>query len=141
MTTKNKSKFVDFELNIKTKLSALWITVMFCYTYGDYFQLYVPSHIDALMNKNTIFDAPYMLVIATCVMILPIMMILLSLLLKPTINRYLNIIIGSIFTLMMLFIAFVSSGLWMAFYILLAVLESIITSIIIWTAYKWPKIQ
>ena len=29
----------DFQINVKIKLSALWVSLMFCYVYGDYFQL------------------------------------------------------------------------------------------------------
>lgn len=35
-----KTGLEDQKVNVKTKLSALWASVMFCYVYGDYFGLY-----------------------------------------------------------------------------------------------------
>ena len=36
-------KLEDFKVNVKIKLSVLWTSVMFCYIYEDYFELYVPK--------------------------------------------------------------------------------------------------
>jgi hypothetical protein len=33
----------DIKIHVKLKLSALWASVMFCYIYGDYFELYKPG--------------------------------------------------------------------------------------------------
>ena len=35
--------FQDFQINVKIKISALWVVVMFCFVYGDYIQLHVPG--------------------------------------------------------------------------------------------------
>ncbi len=39
----NINDLEDFKVNVKIMLSALWTSVMFCYIYGDYFELYVPK--------------------------------------------------------------------------------------------------
>ena len=66
-------------------------------------------------------------------------MVALSIILKPKINRVLNIVFGILFTVMMLFIGFNSNTEWYGFYMFLAFLESIMTALIVWYAWKWPK--
>ena len=75
------------KVNIKIKLSALWTSVLFCYIYGDYFELYVPEKVDSLVNGVNILDSPTKLLIASIVLAIPSVMIALSILLKPKINR------------------------------------------------------
>lgn len=66
-------------------------------------------------------------------------MVCLPVLLKASVSRVLNIIFGSLFTLMMLFIAVNSITPWYSFYVFLAVVESILTLLIVVYAWKWPK--
>tara|TARA_R110000868_G_scaffold22001_4_gene90776 strand:- start:5189 stop:5590 length:402 start_codon:yes stop_codon:yes gene_type:complete len=127
------------KVNIKIKLSALWTSVLFCYVYGDYFELYVPKKVEGLVTGENILDSPIKLFIASFVLAIPAIMIALSILLKPKINRVLNILFGTIFTLMMLLIAFNSLTTWYRFYLFLALLESGITFLIVWYAWKWPR--
>lgn len=126
-------------INIKIKLAALWTSVMFCYVYGDYFELYVPEKISGILAGEQILDSPTKLFIAAIVMAIPSVMIALSVLLKPKINRILNIVFGVIFTAMMLLIAITSLSAWHGFYVFLAILESIITFSIVVLAFKWPR--
>lgn len=129
------------KVNIKIKLSALWTTVLFCYFYGDYFELYTPEKVNSLITGENVLDSPAKLLIASIVMAIPSIMIAVSILMKPKVNRVLNIIFGTIFTLMMLFIAINSLTAWYSFYVFLAILESFITFLIVWYAWKWPRKQ
>ena len=127
------------KVNIKIKLASLWASVTFCYLYGDYFELYTPGKIDSLLTGQNILDSPTKLLIATLILASSSVMVALSVLLQPKINRVLNIVFGMLFTLMMLFIGFTSNTEWSGFYVFLAFLESIITAAIVWYAWKWPK--
>jgi len=127
------------KVNIKIKLAALWVSALFCYIYGDYFQLYTPDKVNSLISGENNLDSPINLLIASIVMAIPSVMVGASILLKPKINRILNILFGSIFTLMMLYIGVNSMIEWYSFYVFLAFLESIITALIVWYALKWPK--
>ena len=129
------------KVNIKIKLAALWTSVLFCYLYGDYFELYVPEKVNDLLTGENILNSPTKLLIASIVMAIPPIMIALSIILKPKINRILNIVFGSIFTLMMVLIAINSLTAWYSFYVFLAILESLITFLIVVYAWKWPKIE
>ncbi len=129
----------DFDINIKIKLAALWTSATFCYLYGDYFELYTPEKVNSLISGENVLNSPMTLFIASLIMVIPPLMIILSLILKPIPNRWLNIIFGSIFTIMMILIAFGSLTPWYSFYVFLAIIESILTAAIVWNAYKWPK--
>ncbi len=131
--------FADFKINIKIKLAFLWTSLMFCYIYGDYFLLYAPNKVESLVSGDNNLDTPIKLFLAALLLVIPALMICLSILLKPKINRILNITFGIIYTLIMLLIAFTSLSEWLIFYVFLAIIESIITSIIVWNAIKWTK--
>lgn len=127
------------KINIKIKLAALWTSALFCYIYGDYFQLYTPDKVNSLISGDNTLDSPVTLLIASIVMAIPSVMIAGSILLKPGLNRILNIVFGTLFTIMMVAIGIYSTHEWYLFYVFLAFLESIITALIVWHAWKWPK--
>lgn len=126
-------------VNIKIKLSALWTSVVFCYLYGDYFELYVPEKVDSLLTGVNVLDSPSKLLIASIILAIPSLMVALSILLNPRVNRFLNVFFGILFTLMMLLIGANSLTPWYSFYAFLAFLESLITILIVWFAWKWPR--
>ncbi|MBK0383142.1 hypothetical protein I5M32_09245 [Pedobacter sp. SD-b] len=130
----------DFKINIRIKLSALWTAVMFCYIYGDYFELYVPNKVHSFLNGQNMLDTPIKLFIATFLLTIPALMIFLSLMLSPKLTKWSNIGIGTIFTFLTLLAGISSISEWRIFYLFLSVLESIITIIIIWQAWNWKKI-
>ncbi|PIF71743.1 DUF6326 family protein [Flavobacterium sp. 2] len=136
---KSVSDFEDFKVNTKIKLSALWTSVMFCYIYGDYFSLYVPKKVEDFISGETLLDSPLKLFLAAVLMTVPALMIFASIVLKPKINRWLNIVFGILYTAIMLLIAFTSITPWWSFYVFLALVESILTSIIVYHAVKWPR--
>lgn len=131
----------DFKVNIRIKLSALWTAVMFCYIYGDYFELYVPQKIDGLLNGQNMLNTPIKLFTATFILAVPALMIFLSLMLSPKIAKWLNIGIGMFFTIFTLLVGISSISEWKMFYVFLSLLESIITFIIIWQAWNWKKLN
>ena len=126
-------------INIRLKLAALWTSVMFCYIYGDYFELYVPGKVEDLMNGIGMLDTPMKLFAASVMLAIPALMISLSIFLKPAISRWLNIIFGAFFTGIMLLIAVNSLTTWYTFYVFLALVESVLTATIIWQAWNWPR--
>ncbi|RED97544.1 DUF6326 family protein [Marinoscillum furvescens] len=127
------------KINIKIKLAALWTSVVFCYLYGDYFELYTPDKVNSLLTGDHVMDSPIKLLIASVTLAIPSLMVALSILLPPKINRLLNVLFGSVFTLMMLLIGIGSFTRWYGFYVFLAFLESLLTSTIVWHAWKWPR--
>lgn len=135
----NTDLLEDFKINIKLKLSTLWAGVTLCYLYCDYFELYVPKKIEDIINGENLLNSPTKLFTAGVVLTIPAVMVFLSILLKPILSKWLNIIVGMLFTIMMLLIALTFSEVWYTFYLFYAILESLITALIVWLAWKWPK--
>lgn len=124
------NQLVDIKINIRFQLSTLWIGVMFCYLYGDYFELYVPGKVEGLLNGQNLLDAPMKLFIATFILIIPAMLIFLSLMMPPRLTKWINIGVGMFFTLFTLFVGISSFSKWRLFYVFLSFLESFLTTVI-----------
>jgi hypothetical protein len=126
----------DLKINVKIKLSALWASVMFCYIYADYFGLYKPGKLQAILNGE-FFSLPTtqrVLLGASLMLAIPSLMIFLSVALPPRFNRWLNIITGVVYT------AIILKTMWVwAFYIFYGVIEISLTSLVVWYAWRWPK--
>lgn len=136
-----KGDLQDFKINVKLKLSALWISVTFCYIYGDYFELYVPKKVESLINGNSNLDSPTKLFIAAFLLLIPSLMICLTILLKPFINRILNIFFGLFFTLFVGLVGISSVSEWRTFYVFYAGVEIVLTLMIVWYAWRWERVE
>ena len=128
----------DIKVHVKLKLAALWTSLMFCYIYGDYFGLFQPGNLqDMLKGQMGPLGATTQGVLlgTSMLMAIPSLMIFLSLILKPAINRVANIVLGLIYALIML----VSMpGAWV-FYVTLGAIEMVISLLIVWYAWQWPR--
>ena len=128
----------DVKVNVKVKLSALWASAMFCYIYGDYFWLYAPGKLQEMLGGKM---APFgtvtqgVLVGTSVSMVIPAVMIFLSLVLKAGPNRWLNIILGVVYTV---FVLITMPGAW-AFYLFLGSVDVALTALIVWHAWNWPR--
>jgi hypothetical protein len=136
-----KSILKDYTINIRLQLSALWIAVMFCYIYGDYFELYVPKKVDGLLTGENMLNEPMKLLTATVILAIPALMIFLCLVLKPQLTKWLNICVALFFTLFTLLVGISSLSEWYLFYVFLSFLESVLTTIIIIKAWTWEKVK
>lgn len=128
----------NFKVPVKLKLSALWISVMFCYIYGDYFGLYVPGALKSMLDGQMGPLGPTtqgILLGTTALMVIPCLMPFLSLLLKPSVNRPVNVFFGLVYSTIMLV---TMPGAWV-FYQALAVVEILLTGLVVWYAWKWPR--
>src|SRR5690242_20647837 len=85
--------FDDIKVHVRFNLFALWSAVMFFYIYGDYFELYQPGKLQALLAGRTPFGviSQGVLLGMSSVMIIPSLMPFLSLVLPATVNRWANI--------------------------------------------------
>jgi len=127
----------DLKVHVKLKLSALWAALMFCYIYGDYFGLYVPGQLKGMLaGQGPIGPVSQgTLVITSVLLAVPGIMVFLSLVLAPNLNRWLNIVLGAFYIIVMLL---TMPGAWL-FYILLGIIEIAIGALTIWYAWSWPK--
>jgi Family of unknown function (DUF6326) len=127
----------DIKVHVRLKLSALWCSVMFCYIYGDYFELYQPGKLQQMISGRTALGPATQgtLLGMAMVMAVPSVMVFLSLVLPPQVNRWLNIILGALYTLIMILAIL---GSWY-FYIFFGLIEIILTVSIVCYAWTWPK--
>ncbi len=121
-------------MDIKVKLSTLWIVVLFNLLFADILSIMVE-----LVNKNTldiIGEVTTTMAIAAVVANIPILMIYFSRSLKHKINRILNMVAGAITILFV-----VGGGSLAPHYIICAGVEVIVLIVIIWTAWGWNNIE
>lgn len=128
----------NVKINVKVKLSALWVAVMFLYVYVDIFDLYRPGEMEHVIAG---YMGPFpttqaSLLSAMIMMTIPILMIFLSVTLKAKANRWTNIIVGVLYIVVV--IGNVIGEPW-AFYIFGSIVELVLTALIVWYAWKWPK--
>ena len=71
-------------------------------------------------------------------MIVPSLMPFLALVLPVRLNRWLNIIFGVVYSLIMIAVI-VAFKLGWYFFIMYGVIEVILTLLIVWYAWNWPK--
>lgn len=136
---KAKSVLEDVEINVKIKLSALWASLMFCYIYGDWLTLFEPGFVEQMIAGKFGPLGPTtqatMLGVAIFITI-PAVMVFLSLVLKPQVNRWANIIFGGIYTVAVLTVMLM--GPWV-YYVFLGIVEMSLTVLIVRYAWKWPE--
>jgi len=140
MRADNHSIILDnMKVNVKFKLSALWAAVMFLYAYAAIKAFFRPGIIEGLIiGKAGSFQITQsFLLISAVIMAIPSVMIFLSLALKASVNRWVNIILGIIYSGIILG-TLLMGGAW-AYYIFYAVIEIALTGLIAWYAIKWPK--
>ncbi len=128
----------DTKVDVKLRLSALWITVMFCCVYADILGFYDKELLAEIMkgNMGPLGPITQELKLGVAVMMsIPAIMVFLCLALKRRLGRWVNIIAGALFTVIILIT--LSMNPWI-YYIYFGILEVLITSFIVWLAWKCP---
>jgi hypothetical protein len=139
MNTVNKTaEKEDVKISVKSKLSALWATLMLLYIYADIFSLFRPGSIAKMMagQMGPFPVTQVSLLIVAILMAIPAVMVFLSLALKPNVNRWVNIIFGVLFIVVN--ISNLIGESW-AYYISTGVVELLVTLLVVWTAARWPN--
>lgn len=138
MSVTPKPPLQDPKINVKLKLAALWASLMFCYVYGDYFGLYAPGKLAQMLagRMEPLGAATQGVLVGTSAMMaVPALMVCLSLLLRPVISRWANVVLGLVYAAIMLM---TMPGAW-HFYLLFGVIEVLLSLAIMWTAWRWPR--
>lgn len=127
----------DLRVHVKLRLAALWTSLMFCFVYGDYFELYHPGKLESIAAGRI---GPFAvtqsaLVGTTILMIVPSLMGAASLLLPAAASRVANLIFGVLYAIVMMLAI---QGTW-SFYRLIGLVEIGICAVIVWSAWRWPR--
>jgi hypothetical protein len=126
------------KIHVRFKISALWITLMLLYLYADVLSLFQPGTIEELATGSLegIQFTQEILFGAAILMSIPSVMVFLTLVLQPNINRWTNIIFGIVYTMVNIANLLSFEAPW-GYIIFFNVLESIIALLISWNAWKW----
>jgi hypothetical protein len=131
--------FQNTKIDIKIKLSVLWIATMFLYIYGDYFELYVPGKLSSMLAGNMLPLGPVtqgMLVGTSTMLAMQALMTFFSLVAPPALNRLVNTICGLACSAVVAMV--ITQGGWI-YYKLLGVVEIALLLTISSLAWKWPR--
>lgn len=123
-------------VDMRSRLSTLWIFVLFNMAFADIIGFVEPGSLEAMMAGDVGFDiTPALMVVISLVQAIPIAMIVVSRLMSNRrVNRWANIVAGA---LTLLYIT--GGGDWEATsYIVFAAMEIVGLLSIIWFAWKWP---
>ncbi len=133
------NQLINSPIPTKLQLSALWAATMFCYIYCDYFELYTPGKLESMLHGDM---GPMgavtqgVLIGLSSMMAVPSLMVFLCVALPARYNKVLNIVVGACFTLLMALLTY--SADWY-FYQLFAGIETVLTALVVWYAWRWPK--
>jgi len=118
-------------MNIKVKLSTLWIVVMLNLIFADILSIMIE-----LVNKNTLDiiggNATTTMAIAAIITNIPILMIYFSRVLPYKVNRILNIVAAFI-----TIIYIIGGASLLPHYLIISSIEILLLLIIIWNSWKW----
>jgi hypothetical protein len=143
MTSDVKTKRVlhDVTISVKIKLAALWTALMFFYLYRDVLGFMEPGHIEDLLagELGGVPVTEALLLGSAALMAIPSAMVFLSLALKAGVNRWVNTVLG------MVHIAILAGtflvGNITTLYIFYAIAEFLLIALIVWHAWKWPRLE
>jgi len=126
-------------MDMKEKLSLLWIFAMFNYIYADILTLMDSSVLAEILKgyAGSIQITQGFLLGAAILMETAIVMVVLSRVLKYRANRWTNIISGTIHTLAVFLSMFVGTPT--LYYLFFGIIEMVTTSLIVWLAWTWPN--
>ena len=129
--------FEDVKVNVKIKLSALWVALMFLYLYNDVFGSFRQDQVEKVLSGEITLNQ-VSLFGAAILMAIPIFMIFLSLALPAKVNRWVNIIVGIVYVVVLVLVNLIPAETW-AYYAFYEILEAVFIVLIVWHAWKWPK--
>lgn len=132
-----ETKFEPSNVSVRTKISALWASMLFIFAYVDLFSLYRPDYradIEAGEIAGFTINQSFLLG-TTAYVLIPSLMVFLALVLRPRVNRIANTALGVVYALTIIAGAI---GEW-SYYVLGSVIEVALLATIVYYAWTWPK--
>ncbi len=122
-------------MNIKEKLSLLWVVVLFNIAFADIVGFVNPGALQGILEGTTgIQITQGLLLIFSILLEIPIAMIFLSRLLSYKANRLVNIV-AAVITILFV----IGGGSSYLSYLFFATIEIFCLSLIIWFSWKWSN--
>jgi hypothetical protein len=129
--------FEDVKVGVRFKIAALWIAMLFLFAYGDIFGFFSPGQIEEVMAgkiSGMAITQVFLFAVSLYIAIASVM-VFLSLVLVPTVNRWINIVLPSLYVVSIVASAIGETS---AYYWFLSITESVLLLLIVWYAWTWP---
>ena len=137
MNTLNTDKSSTRTEEMKTRLSTLWIFVMFNMAFADIVGFMNPGALEEILTGSVGIEITHELMLVFSIILeIPIAMILLSRVLNYKANRVANIV-ASVITILFV----VGGGSLVLSYLFFATIEVLSMLLIIWYAWKWTPAE
>jgi Family of unknown function (DUF6326) len=139
MTAKTAgTEFEPFHVNVRIKISALWTAMLFVFAYVDIFGFFradVRADVEAGVVSGFTVNQTF-LVATTLYIAIPSLLVFGTLVLRPRINRIVNIVLSIVYALTIIGGAV---GEW-TYYLLGSAIEVALLSAIFHYARTWPEV-
>jgi Family of unknown function (DUF6326) len=130
--------FEDVKVGVRFKIAALWIAMLFLFAYGDIFGFFSPGRIQEVMAgevSGMAITQGFLFAVSLYVAVASVM-VFLSLVLSPTVNRWTNVVLPSLYVASIVASAIGETS---AYYWLLSIAEGALLLLIVWYAWTWPR--
>lgn len=132
-----EAKLQESSVSVRVKISALWTSMLFVFVYVDLFSFY-RADVRADIEAGEIFGFTInqsFLLATTAYVVIPALMVFLTLILRPGVDRIANIVLAAIYALTIIGGAV---GEW-NYYILGSAIEVVLLATVVYYAWTWPK--
>jgi hypothetical protein len=132
------SRLIDQErVGVRVKISALWVSLLFLYAYGDIFGFFKPGQIEDVIKgeiSGIEITEGFLFAISVYISIASVM-VFLTLVLKPVAARWSNAILAILYIASIVAAAIGES----AYYWFLSAVETAMLLLIVRYAWTWPR--
>lgn len=132
-----ETKLEPFPVNVRIKISALWVAMLFAFAFVGIFSLY-RADFRADLEAGEIIGLEideWFLFGVTAYAVIPSLMVFLTLVLRPRVNRVVNIVLSILYTLTIIIGA---AGEW-GYYVFGSAIEVALLVTIAYYAWAWPR--
>jgi Family of unknown function (DUF6326) len=136
-TSNSRSSLEEVKVDVRMKISALWIAVLFLFAYGDILGFFQPGQIEEVIGGEIsgVEITQLFLFAASAYVAVASVMVFLSLVLRPGINRWANIVLPILYIVSIVASAIGES----AYFTFLSIVESALLLLIVRYAWTWPR--
>ena len=132
--------YQDVKTDVKVVLAGLWIAMLFLFAYVDIFGFFradiINGALDGELPGQDLSINQTFLALSTVFILIPSLMIVVSLLAKPALNRKLNIVVSILYAIV---IAGLCIGESWIYYLIGSLFEVILLLAIARVAWRWPS--
>ena len=139
MSTSERAGLDEGRVHVRLKIAALWIAMLFLFAYGDIFGFFAPGQIEEVISGEIAgieIDQVFLFAISVYIAIAAAMIVL-SLVLRPAISRWTNIVAAALYV-----VSIVASAIGEdAYFVFLSALECAALVAIVGYAWTWPRAE